>query len=46
MAAPDNAPVTTLVMNCGGIVRLGVFGNLSLNNSPSARTVKMYGVNA
>src|SRR5271155_4115463 len=32
------------VINWGGVLRLGVFGNLSLINSPMAKTVKMMGV--
>jgi hypothetical protein len=31
-------------INWGGTLRLGVFGNLSMINSPIARTVKMMGV--
>ncbi len=44
MAAPEREPVTTRKMNAGGILRLGVFGSLSLTISPSAATVKIHGV--
>ena len=42
--APAKAPVTTRAMNCGGTVRLGVLGRLSLMISPMARRVRMMAV--
>ena len=40
-AAPAKAPMTTRAMNCGGTVRLGVVGRLSLMISPMAQRVRM-----
>jgi hypothetical protein len=45
IARPHRVLVTILMMNWGGVSRLGVFGSLSLTNSPMAMRVKMYGVN-
>src|SRR5262245_26371725 len=39
MAAHERPPITTRVMNWGGILRLGVFGSLSLISSPIAASV-------
>src|SRR5438105_3442655 len=45
-AAPHNAPITIRPMNGTGAFRLGVFGSLSLINSPIASTLNTYGVAA
>src|SRR6476660_9268281 len=42
--APTSAPLRIRAINCGGTLRLAVFGSLSLINSPMARTVKIMGV--
>jgi hypothetical protein len=44
IVAPVRAPLKIRPMNCGGVFRLGVFGNLSLTNSKSASAVRMIGV--
>src|SRR6202044_2867170 len=42
--APTKHPLTMRAMNPGGALRLGVFGSLSLINSPIASRGKMIGV--
>jgi hypothetical protein len=44
IAAPQKAPLTTRVMNCGGTLRLGVLGSWSPTSSSTARAVKIQGV--